>query len=167
MPHFSTINILSKKRAVPYAMSVSRFHKFLRCESGAVTVDWVVLTAAAAGMALAATAVVEDGIGSLASRLDAELRSQQVSDSFVTFQSSHFDALYDAGVITEDDAEALFRVANEMTNAQIMSGLEDGIHAMNDGTLTDEEIARLVAMGSVGVQRNIVAAEDVNLITTY
>lgn len=148
-------------------MSVSRFHRFLHCESGAVTVDWVVLTAATAGMALAATAVVEDGIGSLASRLDAELRSQQVSDAFVTFQSSHFDALYDAGMIAEDDAEALFVIANEMTNAEIVSGLEDGILAYNDGSLTDEEIATLVAMASVGVQRNIVEAEDVNLITTY
>ncbi|PIV73282.1 MAG: hypothetical protein COW55_13605 [Rhodobacteraceae bacterium CG17_big_fil_post_rev_8_21_14_2_50_65_11] len=148
-------------------MSVSRFHRFLRCESGAITVDWVVLTAATAGMALAATAVIEDGIATLASNLDAELRSQQISDAFVVFQSSHFDALYDAGTITEDAAEALFMVANEMTNAEILSGLEDGLLAYNDGTLTDAEVARLVAMASVGVQRNIIAPEDVNLVSTY
>lgn len=148
-------------------MNVSRFHRFLRCESGAITVDWVVLTAATAGMALAATGVIEDGIATLASNLDAELRAQQISDAFVVFQSSHFDALYDAGMITEPDAEAMFMVANEMTNAEIMSGLTDGLLAYNDGTLTDAEVAQLVAMASVGVQRNIISPEDVNLISTY
>lgn len=148
-------------------MNMSRIHNFLRCESGAITVDWVVLTAATAGMALAATAVIEDGIGTLASNLDAELRSQQVSDDFVVFVSSHFDALYDAGIVSENEAEGLFLLANEMTNAEIMNGLEDGILAYNDNGLSDEEIAMLVAMASVGVQRNIIEAEDVQLVSTY
>jgi len=148
-------------------MQDSNWHKFLSSESGAISVDWVVLTAAVAGMALAATAVIEEGISDLASDLEAELRSQQISDAFVVFTSAHFNALYDAGLIDEDGAEAMFDIANAMTNAAIIGGLEDGILAYNDGDLSDEDIALLVAMASVGVQRNIISNDDVNLVSTY
>jgi Flp pilus assembly pilin Flp len=148
-------------------MQETRWHNFLRSESGAVSVDWTVLTAAVAGMALAATAVIEDGISTLASNLEAQLRTQQVSDAFVVFNSSHFNALYDAGMIDEDGAESMFVMANAMTNADILNGIEDGILAYNDGNLSDQEVALLVAMASVGVQRNIISEDDVNLISTY
>ena len=148
-------------------MQDSNWHKFLRSESGAVSVDWVVLTAAVAGMALAATAVIEEGIADLASDLEAQLRTQQVSDAFVVFTSSHFNALYDAGMIDEAGAESLFSIANAMTNAAILSGIEDGILAYNDGNLSDEDISLLVAMASVGVQRNIISNDEVNLVSTY
>ncbi len=148
-------------------MITSNFMKFLRSESGAITVDWVVLTAAVTGMALAATAVVEGGISDLASDLEAQLRTQQVSDAFVTFTSTHFDALYDAGIVTEEVAEGLFDTANNMTNAELLTALEDGILAYNDGGLSDNEIAELVAMASVAVQRNIIDADDVGLVSTY
>lgn len=148
-------------------MRSSKFHKFLRCESGAITVDWVVLTAATAGMALAATAVIEDGISTLASDLEAQLRTQQVSDAFVVFISSHFDALYDAGITDEDEAEAFFATANEMTNAEIMAALEDGVMAYSNGDLSDPEIAMLVAMASVAIQRNIIDPAEVQLVSTY
>ena len=86
--------------------------------------------------------------------------------AFVQFYSAHFNALYDAGIVTENDAEALFAIANGMTNAAILSGLEDGIMAYNDNQLSDEEIAMLVAMASVGVQRNIISSDDIGLIST-
>lgn len=148
-------------------MQVTSWHKFLTSESGAVSVDWTVLTAAVAGMALAATAVIEDGISTLASDLEAQLRTQQVSDAFVVFNSSHFNALYDAGMIDEQGAQSLFDIANAMTNAAILNGIEDGILAYNDGNLSDEDVALLVAMASVGVQRNIITNDEVNLISTY
>ncbi len=148
-------------------MQTSQLHEFLRSDSGAVTVDWVVLTAAVTGMALAATSVLDEGIGTLASNLDAQLRSQQVSDAFVQFNSSHFNALYDAGITTEAAAASFFTTANQMTNAEILSGLQDGLLAYNDGQLTNDEIALLAAMASVGVQRNIVTAAEVPLVSTY
>jgi Flp pilus assembly pilin Flp len=40
--------------------------KFVRSESGAVTVDWVVLTAAIVGLGLAVMAVVSTGVEDLA-----------------------------------------------------------------------------------------------------
>lgn len=147
-------------------MQDTTWHKFLRSDSGAVSVDWTVLTAAVAGMALAATAVIEDGISTLASDLEAQLRTQQVSDAFVTFNASHFNALYDAGMIDVQGAEDLFALANAMTNAEILNGIEGGILAYNDGHLSDYETAMLVAMASVGIQRNIITNDEVNLIST-
>jgi hypothetical protein len=143
------------------AKVVSNFRQFLSSESGAITVDWVVLTAAVTGMALAATAVVEGGIANLASDLEAQLRTQQVSDAFVQFRSSDFNALYDLGMVTEANAEVYFGIANEMTNAEILTALETGLLQFNDGLLTDAEIAELVAVASVAVQRNIISADTI------
>lgn len=145
---------------------MNNFRQFLNSESGAVTVDWVVLTAAVTGMALAATAVVEGGIESLASDLEAQLRTQQVSDAFVFFNSSHFNPLYDAGIVTEENAEAYFDIANVMTNAEILTALESGLLDYTDGNLSDAEIAQLVAVASVAVQRNIIDEGNVDTLMT-
>ena len=55
---------------------------FLAEEAGAVTVDWVVLTAAIVSLTLAASAVVVDGVGDLSGDVDAKLRSQLISTAF-------------------------------------------------------------------------------------
>ena len=142
------------------AYIVSSLTKFLQSESGAVTVDWVVLTAAAAGLAIAATSVVSGGLESLAADLEEQLRTQQISDSFVQFRSSDFDVLYDAGTLTEEQAIASFAIANEMDNAEILSGLEALILKSVDGTITNDEEAAMYAMASVAVQRNIIDASE-------
>lgn len=41
-------------------------NKFRRDEDGAVTVDWIVLTAAVVGLSVAAVGVVQDGVNNLA-----------------------------------------------------------------------------------------------------
>ena len=146
---------------------MSNFRQFLISESGAITVDWVVLTAAVTGMALAATAVVENGIEDLASDLEAQLRTQQVSDAFVQFDSSFFNDLYDLGMVTEANAEVFFDLANEMTNAEILDALEQGMLDLNDGNLSDAEIAQLVAVASVAIQRNIIDEGSIDLAMTY
>ena len=143
------------------------FRQFLISENGAITVDWVVLTAAATGMALAATALVEGGIENLASDLEEQLRTQQVSDAFVQFDSSFFNDLYDLDMVTEANAEVYFDLANEMTNAEILDALEQGVMDLNDGNLSDSEIAQLVAMASVAVQRNIIDEGTISLAMTY
>jgi len=146
---------------------VFNFRQFLISENGAITVDWVVLTAAATGMALAATALVEGGIENLASDLEEQLRTQQVSDAFVQFDSSFFNDLYDLDMVTEANAEVYFDLANEMTNAEILDALEQGVMDLNDGNLSDSEIAQLVAMASVAVQRNIIDEGTISLAMTY
>jgi Flp pilus assembly pilin Flp len=49
------------------------FKNFRKDESGAVTVDWVVLTAAIVGLAIAIGSVMFDNVRSLANEIDTEL----------------------------------------------------------------------------------------------
>ncbi|MBF9032181.1 hypothetical protein HKCCE3408_17410 [Rhodobacterales bacterium HKCCE3408] len=142
-----------------------RFIPFFKAnERGAISVDYVVLSAAAVAMSIAATDVIRAGQRVLTSDMEAQLRSQNISDSFVEFTSTHFDPLYDAGMLTEEQAETLFNSANNMMNADILDTLEDGIYKMNEGTITEAELTELYAVASVAYQRNIV---DADVIETY
>jgi Flp pilus assembly pilin Flp len=55
---------------------------FSNDESGAVTVDWVVLTAAIVGLGIAVYAVVSGGISDLSNGIDNQLTNQAISTSF-------------------------------------------------------------------------------------
>ncbi|NHQ75659.1 hypothetical protein HAT86_14465 [Roseovarius gahaiensis] len=46
---------------------------FLNEEDGAVTVDWVVLTAAVVGLGVAGVAAVQGGVDSLAGKIETEV----------------------------------------------------------------------------------------------
>jgi len=56
---------------------MKNFSAFLKDESGAVTVDWVVLTAAIVGLAFIVFAAVRPAVGSLAVGIGTELNSAQ------------------------------------------------------------------------------------------
>jgi hypothetical protein len=56
-------------------------HEFLKSESGAVTVDWVVLTAAIVGLGLASMAVVSAGVEDLSDDTATHLTDIDVSES--------------------------------------------------------------------------------------
>lgn len=137
---------------------------FLQNDRGAITVDYAVLSAAALSMAIATTDALRATIGTVSSNLEAQLRTQQISDAFVAFTSSHFDPLYDAGSLTEENAETVFGYANELTNQEVLSALGDYIGKMTDGSITSQELASAYAVMSVAHQRNIVG-DDV--ISTY
>ena len=49
------------------------FKKFENAEDGAVTVDWVVLTAAVVGLGLAALAAIRSGTGALTTKINTHL----------------------------------------------------------------------------------------------
>jgi Flp pilus assembly pilin Flp len=53
---------------------------FAKSESGAVTVDWVVLTAAIVGLGLAVMAVVSGGIEDLSNDINTQLTNTSVGD---------------------------------------------------------------------------------------
>ncbi|WP_108854611.1 hypothetical protein [Albidovulum aquaemixtae] len=55
--------------------------KFNNEEDGAVTVDWVVLTAAVVGLGVAALAAVKKGTGSLTTKINNYLSSQSINTS--------------------------------------------------------------------------------------
>ena len=57
---------------------------FLKDESGAVTVDWVVLTAAIVGLGVAVYGVVSGGIADLSGDIDAQLRTNQITTTLPT-----------------------------------------------------------------------------------
>jgi hypothetical protein len=133
--------------------------QFLRTDRGAVTVDWTVLSAAAVSMALATVTVLEDGIETLVARIDAELRSQQLSDGYVQYQSGDFEPLIARGLITAEDGAAVFVTINQLMNSEILTALELGIDMLEAGTLPPEDLPTLVALASVARQRDIASAE--------
>jgi Flp pilus assembly pilin Flp len=64
-------------------MALSKFNTFVSDESGAVTVDWVVLTAAIVGLGLAVMSVVSGGVEDLSGNISASLtNTDPLSDPF-------------------------------------------------------------------------------------
>ena len=63
-------------------------NSFLRDESGAVTVDWVVLTGAIVGLGLATTAVVSAGVENMSNDVAGELSNVSLRDRFSRFAQS-------------------------------------------------------------------------------
>ena len=55
------------------------FKKFRTEEDGAVTVDWVVLTASVVGLAVGGVVMVKDGVDGLAGNIGTELSSATVT----------------------------------------------------------------------------------------
>lgn len=53
--------------------------KFLKDEDGAVTVDWVVLTAAIVGLGIAVLTSVSGGTTSLADKISSNLSNQTIA----------------------------------------------------------------------------------------
>jgi Flp pilus assembly pilin Flp len=136
---------------------------FLRDDAGVVSVDWTVLSAATVAMSLATVGLLNGGLQGLISRLDGELRSQQMSDSFVEFTSAHFEPLYEGNHINAAAAEELFTLANSMMNQELIDALQYGIQAIEAGeTFTPEEIAQLMAIASVAHQRNLLPDSVMN-----
>ncbi len=67
---------------------MSAFKSFLASESGAVTVDWVVLTAAIVGLGLAVMAVVSGGVENLSTDIAQELADTDPVDSTSAFTNN-------------------------------------------------------------------------------
>lgn len=58
------------------------FNAFLKDESGAVTVDWVVLTAAIVGLGIAVLTSVGGGTTTLADKVSGHMASKDVTTSY-------------------------------------------------------------------------------------
>ncbi len=58
------------------------FKNFKNDEAGAVTVDWVVLTAAIVGLGIAVLATVSSGVENLSGDIDSQLSGQDISTTF-------------------------------------------------------------------------------------
>lgn len=62
--------------------AAARLKSFALSESGAVTVDWVVLTAALVGLGLAVTNTVGAGLSDLSSEIRAQLERDHITTGF-------------------------------------------------------------------------------------
>jgi hypothetical protein len=62
--------------------AAARLKSFILSESGAVTVDWVVLTAALVGLGLAVTNTVGSGLSNLSSEIRTQLERDFVTAGF-------------------------------------------------------------------------------------
>ena len=58
------------------------FTKFANDESGAVTVDWVVLTAAIVGIAIAVITLISGGVETAATEINDEVLSVESCNNF-------------------------------------------------------------------------------------
>ncbi|MGP1359060.1 pilus assembly protein [Roseicyclus sp.] len=65
-------------------MFITNLRTFATGESGAVTVDWVVLTAAIVGLGLAVMAVVSNGVQNLSGDINTQLQSQNIATTFTS-----------------------------------------------------------------------------------
>ncbi|MEM0937854.1 MAG: hypothetical protein AAF865_04620 [Pseudomonadota bacterium] len=61
---------------------LDKLKSFARDEDGAVTVDWVVLTAALVGLGIAVLAAVETGLSDLSNDISQELQSDIIDTTF-------------------------------------------------------------------------------------
>lgn len=135
-----------------------RLASFLTGVSGAISVDYTVLSAAAVAMALGAAAVLDDTVRDLTQRLDAELRTRQLGADFIQYEPAFFEPLLADGRVTEAQAEALYAEASATMNQDLIDALALGIAAMQDGPLSDADLAELHALAVVAYQRNIIDA---------
>lgn len=58
-----------------------KLFKFAKDESGAVTVDWVVLTAAIVGLGAVVLAAVQGGVTGMASNIATELSGETIKNA--------------------------------------------------------------------------------------
>jgi len=65
-------------------MSINSIHTFWQDEAGAITVDWVVLTAAITGLGIATTATVGSGVNNASSDTSDVMSDFEISTSFGT-----------------------------------------------------------------------------------
>jgi Flp pilus assembly pilin Flp len=63
-------------------MFITKVARFAMNENGAVTVDWVVLTAALVGLGLAVINVVGSGLDNLANDIRTQLERDHINTSF-------------------------------------------------------------------------------------
>lgn len=126
-------------------------YSFFKDETGAVTVDWVVLTAGLVGLGLAVMTVVSSGVEDLATDLDEEMSTQVITTSFPTvyppFSQSDYTYsnyhLYRFGERTIED------------NYTMGGGLENLITSANDSRANAEaNLLAAIASGDVAAATN-------------
>lgn len=144
------------------------FDEFLRNQSGAVAVDWVVLSAAIVGLGVSSVAAVRTGVGSLASETQSALSNTtvvslgdltglvaQFSDGLIVsaeWMQEQYDKLKDGD---PDDAYAAMKYA-----------INDAEAALKHGNY--EDAAKLIDYAAVSAQAYIdITGEEISGFDAY
>lgn len=145
--------------------------RFARDESGAITVDWMMISCAAVGFALATAAYFTDINAFLATNMNTELAGGDLSDGTPNynpangvpdFVAENFEPLINEGLITPEGALELYDAAHVMMNYEITTTLEQGIEQLESGTITEQELEQLVAVASVADERDLASEETLD-----
>ena len=112
---------------------------FLSNESGAVTVDWVVLTAGLVGLGLATLTVVSSGVEDLSNDVDDQLGNNIVKPFFTstsgTFRDDRYyqDGLGTVSTLYDDPKDIMSAIANFVDQARerIDADNKDASHSLD------------------------------------
>jgi hypothetical protein len=96
---------------------------YLLSEDGAVTVDWVVLTAALVGLGLAVMAVVSGGTEDLSNDIDGQLLAQEITTEFASALTTVDITPLNAGAFPSN--EAWVAQLSDQSITDIMNGYSD------------------------------------------
>lgn len=96
---------------------------FAHSEDGAVTVDWVVLTAALVGLGLAAMAVVSGGVSDLSGDTDTQLANQGIITEFASALSAVTITPLNPGAFPAN--EAWIAQLTDQSITEILSGYSE------------------------------------------
>lgn len=131
---------------------------FLKAEDGAVTVDWVVLSAAIMGLGIASVAAVRTGTVALGSDLETSLTGASVA-SIMGFV---YQGRFEGGDYTDYMANA-----DNFTDEQLMSGMESALQSLawNDDPGTYDEYAE--SLDYYAAMRNIAEARGLEIPGDY
>ena len=149
---------------------------FTTSESGAVTVDWVVLTAALVGLGLATMAVVSAGVEDLSDDVQNQMSGYVIKTAFETgstaFDTSSYDALRTTwyndqtniiGLAPRDEAHAIGGYENRINNVRtrIGNGEQTSAYAEIERALAYIDFANDSGYDMTSAYDNVGTLEDV------
>jgi len=138
---------------------LAHIREFFSDQSGAITVDWTVLSSAAISMALGTSTLLRDHSEFVATGMDNELRGGDLSDGWPNYTFDHFEPMITAGALTTEEAEALHDTAFDLMNHRVVTDLLSGIVSMEAGSLTDEQLSELISIASIAYHRDLADEE--------
>ncbi|MFO6465623.1 hypothetical protein ACK8OR_14610 [Jannaschia sp. KMU-145] len=138
---------------------------FLSDDSGAVTVDWVVLTAALVGLGLAVMGVVSTGVQDISGDIDGQLKSDDIIQVAFTDGAASFEAA--AAALGLDPSAEISGMTN-LTNEQIGTAVAStaGAAAMSQAALDDFGAAYAAFESGTGWETTTSSTDPVSGVVT-
>lgn len=128
-------------------------YAFFKDDSGAVTVDWVVMTAALVGLGLAVSAVVSSGVENISGDIDGELKRNDIIKASFTSTTSLAHLLNENAL--DPSAYVIFTTPELVTaNRATFDGLSDEALINSINSLSDQGLAALALVNDPNVDNS-------------